>query len=83
MTDTPQNDIDQLVEELGGKDAVQRRKTSAKLVETGSAAVLPLLDALDSPQQHAIWRSCAHLLFANCCGINNIFVEPRVQTIDR
>ena len=61
MTDASERNVEQLVADFGSKDAVVRRDTRAALVGIGSAAVPPLLDALDAPPQHVRWEAAKAL----------------------
>ena len=61
MTDASQKNTDQLVADLGSKDAVERRDARAALVQIRSAAVPSLLYALDAPQQHVRWEAAKAL----------------------
>jgi HEAT repeat protein len=61
MADASQKNVDQLVADLGSKDAVERRDARGALVQIGSAAVPPLLNALDAPQQHVRWEAAKAL----------------------
>ena len=60
MADTAEN-VDQLVEDLGSKNAGARLKARAAIVRMGPAAVPPLLDALDARQQHVRWEAAKAL----------------------
>ena len=61
MTDASKQNVDRLVADLGKKDAVERRDARAALVQIGSEAVPPLLDALDAPQQRVRWEAAKSL----------------------
>lgn len=53
--------IDQLVADLGSKDAGERLAARYALVQLGSAAVPTLLNALDDPRQHMRWAAAKSL----------------------
>ncbi len=61
MMDAAKQNVDQLVADLGGKDAGQRRDARAALVQIGAGAVPALLSALDAPQQHVRWEAAKSL----------------------
>ena len=61
MTDASQKNVDQLVADLGSKNAVERRGARAALVQIGSSAVPALLNALDAPQPHTRWEAAKAL----------------------
>lgn len=61
MTDASKQNVDRLAADLGSKSAVVCRDARAALVQIGSAAVPPLLDALDAPQQHIRWEAAKAL----------------------
>jgi HEAT repeat protein len=62
MTDASEKNMDQLVAELGSKDAVVRQKARTALVNIGVAAVPSLLNALDAPLQHTRWEAAKSLV---------------------
>jgi HEAT repeat protein len=53
--------VDQLVADLGSKNAVERRDARAALVRIGAAAVPALVDALRAAQQHTRWEAAKAL----------------------
>jgi HEAT repeat protein len=61
MTDASQPNVDRLVDNLGGKDPVQRREARAALTQIGSPAVPQLLSALQSAHQHVRWEAAKTL----------------------
>jgi HEAT repeat protein len=56
MADASRDNIDQLVADLGSKDATKRLDARATLIEMGSPAVPALLDSLDASHQHLRWE---------------------------
>jgi HEAT repeat protein len=61
MMDAAKQNVDQLVADLGSKNAGQRRDARAALVQIGAGAVPALLSALDAPQQHVRWEAAKSL----------------------
>ena len=61
MTDASGKNVDQLVAELGSKDAVVRQNARTALVNIGVAAVPSLVSALDAPLQHTRWEAAKSL----------------------
>ena len=61
MTEVAKKEVIRLIAEMGSKDAAERRRARASVVQIGSAAVLPLLDALDADQQHLRWEAAKAL----------------------
>jgi HEAT repeat protein len=61
MMDDSELMLNQLMADLGNKDAGKRMHARAALVQLGSAAVPALLNALDAPQQHARWEAAKAL----------------------
>jgi HEAT repeat protein len=57
MADASGKSVDQLVADLGSKDAGKRLAARAALVQIGSAAVPALLGALDAHDQHVRWAA--------------------------
>jgi len=57
MADALGKSVDQLVADLGSKDAGERLAARSALVQIGSAAVPALLNALDAPDQHVRWAA--------------------------
>ena len=61
MTDASNRNVDQLVADLGSDSAVVRQDARVALVAIGSAAMTPLLSALDAPKQHVRWEAAKAL----------------------
>ncbi len=61
MTDASNENVNQLIAKLGSHDAVERGSARLQLAKVGSAAVPPLLAALDHPQQHVRWEAAKTL----------------------
>ena len=62
MTDAAKENVNRLVADLGSKNGVQRMDARMALVQIGSAAVPPLLSALDAPQQLIRWEAAKSLV---------------------
>lgn len=52
-----ENKIEELINNLCGKDGIQRQKARHELIEIGVPAVEYLIELLDSPKEHIRWEA--------------------------
>lgn len=61
MTSASNENIDQLVAQLGDENPAARNQARAALVQIGAPVVPALLGALDAPQDHVRWEAAKSL----------------------
>ena len=61
MSDSPRDNVDELVAALGSKNAGERQAAREALIRIGRPALPPLLNALAAKQQHLRWEAAKTL----------------------
>jgi HEAT repeat protein len=74
-TGAPDDEMAALVEQLGSKRFAVRVKARERLIELGQAAVVPLLQCLNSPVEKARWEAAKALTELRACVAADALVD--------